>query len=478
MKKVQLKITKGLKGIILAFAILGGTYAIAHQHTREAGVKTAFTIGLVAAVKKRNPDLSVDEEKTLQIIQDEMNAELAKEIENLKKGLITEEEFKKAQDKLIAELTVKASAVKVGEGEAAKSIEEILREQGSEITAIKLQSTPSQKVSKSVMAAILNGLAENKDAIAALKSDKRKTVTFTVKAAVDMLTTQRTGDNDIVSEVEPGMTSAARRSPFLRAIINVGNTIKEFVKWVEKYDEQGNAAPTAEGAAYSKRSWKLRTVSKEVKKITAITRISDEMADDIDFIQTEVNNDLREEIELKLDSQILTGDDTGENLKGIDAYATAFNGGGLSGTVINPNNADVLRAAINQIRLAEGNATHILLNPTDVAAMELEKSPNDGHYIMPPFQSVDGTRVKGLPVIENTGITAGEFKVIDASKSNLRIRQDINVTVGLDGTDFSEGMFSIRAEMRGVHYIKNHHTDFFVKGDFETAKALLLKAQV
>ena len=103
---------------------------------------------------------------------------------------------------------------------------------------------------------------------------------------------------------------------------------------------------------------------------------------------------------------------------------------------------------------------------------------DDNHYILPPFVTADGTRVAGTTVIESFSIDEGSFLVGDFTKSNLRIREEININLGYENDDFTKNMVTILAEMRAVHYIKLHHVPAFVKGTFAAAIALINKPVV
>jgi HK97 family phage major capsid protein len=188
---------------------------------------------------------------------------------------------------------------------------------------------------------------------------------------------------------------------------------------------------TAEGAIKAKVDFDLVLASAKVKKITAFIKISKEMLDDVDLIEAEINQELSEVINLKIDVQLLKGDDLGENLAGIEANATAFAAGAFSLLVVQPNKADVLRVAYNQIEVAQFQPNYIILHPSDVAAMELEKG-TDGHYIMKPFSAIDGTSIKGVPVITNTGVTAGDFLVGDFTKSAVRFKEGLTFDMGYE----------------------------------------------
>lgn len=126
----------------------------------------------------------------------------------------------------------------------------------------------------------------------------------------------------------------------------------------------------------------------------------------------------------------------------------------LDKSVFNANKRDVLRSAVALIRKNRFNANFIVINPMDGATMELEKG-NDGHYILPPFTSVDGTKIGATLIIENEAIAEGEFLAGDFTKSNLRIKEEININIGHSDDDFVKNLVTILAEMRAVHYIKN-----------------------
>ena len=80
------------------------------------------------------------------------------------------------------------------------------------------------------------------------------------------------------------------------------------------------------------------------------------MLDDIDFIESEIRNELMRELMLDVESTAYSGNGTAPALNGIRTVATAFAAGTFAGTVDNTNSADVLRVAINQIAIANQEA--------------------------------------------------------------------------------------------------------------------------
>jgi HK97 family phage major capsid protein len=289
------------------------------------------------------------------------------------------------------------------------------------------------------------------------------------------ITNNYSGGTVALSQLEAGVARIARRMPFLRQLVNTAGTTSKYITYLQSNGQEGGAGMTAEGAEKTQADFNLVETSVEVKKITSWIKVSKEMIADLPFMRNEINNELMELVELKLDEQVLSGNGSGNNLTGILQNAVAWSAGGFALSIASPNEYDVLRVAISQIQGTEFNPNYIVLHPEDVAKMELNKTTT-GEYTYAMHYSADGVvRVKSIPVVENTGITAGTFLVGDFTKSNLRIREDLNIQVGYVNDDFTKNLMTILCEARAVHYVKSNHYNAFVKGTFSTAKTALLK---
>ncbi len=346
---------------------------------------------------------------------------------------------------------------------------------------VKLQKKTAQNGTAPTLDSEIKAQFENKavaDAIEALKTNRAASVPLEVKAVTSITLGSYTGTS-LTTEIDRSISSAPVNMPFFRNIVSVAPIRGNKVTWVNKSAVEGAAGMTAEGAKKSQVSWTYTEESADVKKITAFVKVSKEALDDLDFLRSEINTDLRQEIELKLDEQIAEGDGVGQNLKGILTYAPTFAvaGTSLAAAVDDANRLDVLRSAVALVRRNKFRANYIAINPVDAALMDMEKG-NDGHYILPPFVTADGTRIAGTTVIESFSIDEGSFLVGDFTKSNLRIREEININLGYENDDFTKNMVTILAEMRAVHYIKLHHVPAFVKGTFTAAIALINKPSV
>ncbi len=285
---------------------------------------------------------------------------------------------------------------------------------------------------------------------------------------------------------EPGITPFARRNPFMLDICNVGTCNSMYVQWAEAQGNEGGASTTAEANAKSQADFNVVEVSQKVEKITAYIKVSKEMLNDISFIDAEIRNELMSIVQLKLDTQILSGDGSTPNMKGIINFAATFAGTPFVNAVDYDNRFDVLRVARNQIMRATGGDTnyaanfipnYVILNPDDYTAMDLTKggSYNRG-YVRPGFASEDGKVIAGMQVVENAGMTSGQFLAGDFTKANVRIREGANITMGYDEDDFTKNLVTIMCELRAVSYVKGNHSKAFSYGVFSSALSSLKNA--
>ena len=317
-------------------------------------------------------------------------------------------------------------------------------------------------------------LKEKSEELKAMKEKSGASVQITLKAAGTMaLSTNVTGQNP-QAEREQGITRIVRRNPFILELVNVGTIMSNVWEWVEQKNADGGSAMTAEGAAKSQADFDLVVASANVKKVTAYIKVTKEMLDDVELMRSEIDQELTELINLKIDDQLLNGTGLTVNLTGITTNATAWAAGAFALSIPAPNKWDVLRTAINQVRVNLFEPTYIVMHPTDVTSMELSKG-TDGHYILPPFASQDGTNVAGIRVVANTGVTIDKFLVGDFTKSGVRFKEGLTINVGYENDDFTKNLVTILAEARLVQRVKSNHYGAFVYGDFSDAITALTK---
>lgn len=360
--------------------------------------------------------------------------------------------------------------------EQMKSLNETLKQHG---LAIKKLAEGEKASSITKHNTIRKSLEINLDKLKALKNGDQaaaRGAEFSFKVAAAMMeSTNISGGNVPVEQRIIGLNTVPSRRVRLLDIIKKGVATSNIISWVYQANKDGAAGGTAEGATKNLIDFDLVVASQVVVKRTAYIKVSDEMLEDIDFIESEIKNELMREIMKDVENQAYQGNGTAPNLNGIRTVATAFAAGTFAGTVDNANEADVLTVAVNQIMIAEQPMpNYILMYPSDVTKLKLYKvSTTDKRYIDRLLLVAGELTLDGIPIIPTTLVASTEYLVGAFDLATLYDKGEVSIEIGLDGNDFTKNMRTIRAEWRGAMIVKNNDRTAFVKGDFDTDKAAL-----
>ena len=390
-------------------------------------------------------------EKINGMITEKMGAVPTKEeVEGLKSQL---EEFKKLDEK---------------NSEMEKAIAKM--EGRIEAMSEKAVDAPKAQGAKTIKEALVKTYTDNVKAISeSIEKGHRITLDVKTDTTID-------GDytgNVALSVLEPGVNRIARPIRRLREISNVGSTTSKFVTYIQQTQNvtpgEGSLWVNEAGAKFNGEV-KYEEVSEEVKKVAAYIKVSKEMLADLAFVRSEINTELMEAIEQNIDYSLVNGAG-GNDLNGLLAVAPNFAPGTFAGTIPGANIMDLIRICKAQIEAANFVPTHVVLNPEDVAKIELTKT-STGEYTYPAFWDAN-MRVAGLVVVSSNNITAGTMIVGDFTKFNIKFREDMNMSVGYENDDFTRNMVTILCEARLVSYIKGNDTGAFVESDIATDIALI-----
>lgn len=353
--------------------------------------------------------------------------------------------------------------------ESLKSLNEKSNEIEKSIAKLegKFESLTERAVEKNVKPRSIGeqAIKEIKDQLDAVKSGKSITL--------DIKSTTITGDytgNVALSVLDPEVNRVARQRVLLQNAVNRGTTTSKFVTYIQQ-TQISSADYVAEAALKPTGELKYTEVSKEVKKIAGVIKVSKEMLADLPFMQNEINTDLMNSVSDDLENGILNGTGVGSQLEGMFTLATAWSAGVFANTIVFANLHDVIRTACSQIEAAKFFPTHVVLNPIDVARLQLSKT-STGEYTYPIFYIDPVTsqpKIANLTIVSTTWMAAGSFLVGDMSRDYLKIRENMNITFGYENDDFTRNMISIICETRGVNYIKANDLGAFVKGNIQTS---------
>jgi HK97 family phage major capsid protein len=249
---------------------------------------------------------------------------------------------------------------------------------------------------------------------------------------------------------QPGLLELLFRQLVVRDLVTVGDTDTDIVEWVKENSFTNAAAETAEATATAGTSGTkpesgidYAVVQSTVKTIAHWIPATKRALSDVGQLRTLIDARLQDGVNLRLDSQMINGDATGENLRGI------LN---TSGVLTQARAADpaveAILKAITQIRLQFLEPSAILMHPTDAMNARLAKNANGDYYFGPP-NLAGNLQLWGLPIVQSAVIAAGTAIVAKWNEAMLWLREGVTVSASDSHQDFfTRNMVAVLAEGR------------------------------
>jgi HK97 family phage major capsid protein len=281
------------------------------------------------------------------------------------------------------------------------------------------------------------------------------------------ITSVPTSGGALVQPERVGVILAPQRRLTIRDLVAPGTTGSSSVEYVRETGFTNNAAIVGEGLSkpYSELTFALENAN--VRTIAHLFKGSRQILDDAAALQSYIDARARYGLLLAEEAQLLYGNGTGNNLKGIIPQAQAY--AAPAGIVVEAEQRiDRIRLALLQAMLAEFPSTGIVLNPIDWAAIELLKD-GEGRYIIGKPQDGTTPRLWNLPVVETQAIVQDQFLVGAFSlAAQIYDRMGIEVLISTENADdFEKNMVSIRAEERLAFAV--YRPEAFVTGPLTEA---------
>lgn len=239
-------------------------------------------------------------------------------------------------------------------------------------------------------------------------------------------------------------------------IIPSTTTSQAAVKYMEETTATNASAETAESvqgtlATYPESALAYTEKVSPVQKIATFLPASDEQLEDEPQLRSMIENRLTYFIRQRLNGQVLSGNGTAPNLRGL------LNVVGIQtqakGT--DPSPDAVYKAIVKcQIGSGQANPNAVGMNPVDWQNVRLLRTA-DGIYIWGSPSEAGPSSIWGLPVVSTQALTAGTAVVGDfANFAELNVRRGIEVQVSNShGTNFVNGVQAIRADMRAAFVV-------------------------
>lgn len=281
-----------------------------------------------------------------------------------------------------------------------------------------------------------------------------------VKAPGDLVTTAHaTSGTDLIRpDLDKRIVKEHLQRPTIASWLGAGtitsNSITYFVEKSWDKAQHGSFETVAEGAKKPGLTPPgYEQVTETLKKIAGYIKVSEEMADDAEFLVSEINNRLLYQLLMFEEQQLLNGEGAGTDIKGLLKRT-----GVQTGTVSSAGLLDYIDQAVVSIQTSTGlQADGIVMHPADYQAIRMRKDGNGQYLAGGPFIGQYGKGsilpsppIWGLPVIATTAIGRGEL-IIGAGKAAATVYRKGGLRVeasNVDGEDFTHNRFTILAEER------------------------------
>lgn len=217
------------------------------------------------------------------------------------------------------------------------------------------------------------------------------------------------------------------------------------VLYMEETTFTNAAAETAEGGSFPEAALALTERSSEVRKIPVFLPVTDEQFEDEPRSRAYVENRLPFMLRQRVDLQLLAGNGTSPNLRGLENVV------GIQSQALGTDPIpDALYKCMRAVR-DDGFAepSHVFIRPSKWEAIQLLRTA-DGVYIW-GHPSMPGPRtIWGVPVVETTAVTATKAALGDFTNfAEVSVRRGIDIQISNShGTFFTEGKLAIRADVR------------------------------
>jgi HK97 family phage major capsid protein len=233
------------------------------------------------------------------------------------------------------------------------------------------------------------------------------------------------------------------------------------------------ASPQVEGLAKAQSDLDWKSASGLVRTISHYVKCSRQSLDDVPWLRSAIDGELLYGVKCKEEAEILSGDGTGVHLNGIFSQAAAFNPAVLSPS-LGWSRLDILRYAklqARQVGLATNPPSACILNPADLAEIEVTKDGFGRYLVGDAITGVMVSTVWGLPVVESDSIEAGTFLLgAFATAAVLIDRMQATVEISFSNEDdFVCNRCTLLGESRiGLAVTK---PTAFIKGNFTSSPA-------
>lgn len=217
--------------------------------------------------------------------------------------------------------------------------------------------------------------------------------------------------------------------------------------YMEETTRTHASAEKAEGAAYAESTFVWEQKTSPVQKITDSIPVTDEQLEDEAQVRSILEQRLAFGLRQRLDLQILVGNGTPPNLRGMTQVV------GIQTQALGADSRIVaFLRALTKIRFTgRASPSGAVFHPNDWLDIMLTQDAEGRFLFGNPFQGAGPNSLFGIPVAQSDALTENTGLVADfANFTRLDDRRGVMVQTGYVGSNFTEGKVTLRADMRAA----------------------------
>jgi HK97 family phage major capsid protein len=269
------------------------------------------------------------------------------------------------------------------------------------------------------------------------------------------------GGGFVQNDIQAGYIDLLQREIQLLDLVPRVQTESDTIEYVKEDTFTNNAAAVAEATATTgttglkpESALAYSVATSPVRTVAHWVPVTNRMLSDAPAIRGIINGRLLLGLDLILETQILSGSGSGENMTGIlNTAGINIQGLGTDSTV------DAIFKARTQVRVnGKGRPGAVVLHPNDWEAIRLSRenaaTGTLGGYLMGPPSQVGAVTLWGVPVVESEAITENTGLIGDFQMgATLYDREQAAVRVGTIDDQFVRNMQTILAELRAAFVV-------------------------
>ena len=291
-----------------------------------------------------------------------------------------------------------------------------------------------------------------------MASGNQKSAKLEIKAAI----INATGQNQplVPADHRPGIVHEPNQMLTVRDLLSMGFTSSNMIEYAKENVFTNSAGSQAtENTAKPESGITFTLENAPVVTIAHWLPASRQVLEDSPMLQSYINDRLMYGLKLQEEEQLLNGNGTSGTLDGLLNQATAY----APPSPVRGTQLDILRDAIKQAQLSYYKPDAVVLNPTDLAEIDLI-TDSQNRYIASNPRVAQDSPLWGIPVIVSNNIAAGSFLLGSfAMGAQIWDRNQAAVEVSRENQDnFVKNMVTILAEERLAFTV--YRPAAFIKG--------------